>query len=292
MNITYLKHKEIDRTRWDATVATAANSLPYAFSWYLDAVSPQWEALVAGDYEYVMPLPVKRKYGVKYLIQPRWTQQLGVFSVQSVPPAVVRAFLRKIPYLFYAFNLNFGNAYGRAMPNGIIPLQPSYSDIAGRFSQNTRRNIAKAEKNGLQVRTIDYRLLVDFWRGENGDKAQELSDKLPILCQAAVEHRIGCCYGVYAFDNELVAVLMTMETPQRIVYLVPASNRRGKELCAMFFLVNDLLKRYAGTARVFDCEGSRIPGVARFYAGFGARPQPYFSVSRCRPQWLVKLLHR
>lgn len=292
MDIIHLKHHEIDFRRWDETVASAMNTLPYAFSWYLDAVSPQWEALIFADYSYVMPLPVKRKYGVKYVIQPRWTQQLGVFSVQPVSSDTIRAFLRKIPYLSYDFNLNFGNVFGRPLPNGIISLQQSYDEMFRHFSQNTRRNIAKAARNGLQIQSVDYQVLVDFWRSENGDKPHELADKLSPLCAAAAEHRVGHFYGVYTADNELVATLMTLETAQRIVYLVPTSNRRGRALCAMFFLVNELLKQHAGTARLFDCEGSCIPGVARFYAGFGAQSQSYFTVNRCRPQWLVKLLNK
>ena len=35
-----------------------------------------------------------------------------------------------------------------------------------------------------------------------------------------------------------------------------------------------------------------IEGVARFYRGFGAVEQPYGSISRCRPLWLVRLIHR
>jgi hypothetical protein len=266
--------------------------LPYAYAWFLDAVSPQWEALITDNYEFVMPLPVKRKFGIKYVILPRWTQQLGVFSAQPVSHEIIHRFLAKIPYLSYDFNLNFANVYGSKLPNSIISLQQPYETIYKQFTQNTRRNIAKAEKAKLNIQTIDNQDLIDFWRSQNRDKAQELSDKLPNLCKAAVEQNTGHCYGVYTIDNELIATLMTLEAPQRIIYLVPTSNRQGKDLCAMFFLVNELLKTHAGENRVFDCEGSRIPGVARFYAGFGAQPQPYFTVKRCRPQWLVKLINR
>jgi hypothetical protein len=38
-----------------------------------------WEALVADDYEYVMPLRYKTKYAIPYLVQPILTQQLAFF---------------------------------------------------------------------------------------------------------------------------------------------------------------------------------------------------------------------
>lgn len=278
---------------WDATVRVASSGMPYAYSWFLDAVSPQWEALATPDYSYVMPLPIKRKFGIAYVIQPRWTQQLGVFSKESVTTEIVNEFLRHIPYLSYDFNLNFGNVGAfKSLPNRIIDLSASYSVIQQAFSKNTKRNIGKAEQSGLTVQTIDYPILVDFWRSQNGNMPAELGHKLPLLCEAAQQHKMGVSYGVFTPKHDLVATLMTLETDARIIYLVPTSNRLGKELCAMFLLVDYLLKTNAGTAKVFDCEGSQIPGVSRFYEGFGAVLQPYFTVNRCRPKWLVKLLHR
>ena len=61
MEIKYLSHNNIDLKKWDICIQNAYNSLIYAESWYLDIVSPNWEALVYNDYEYVMPLPLKRK---------------------------------------------------------------------------------------------------------------------------------------------------------------------------------------------------------------------------------------
>jgi hypothetical protein len=90
MKIRHLKHSEIDLQKWDSCVQNAANALVYAESWYLDIVSPHWEALVADDYEYVMPLPVKRKFGIPFLVQPPLSQQLGVFSLHIIDKSIVK----------------------------------------------------------------------------------------------------------------------------------------------------------------------------------------------------------
>ncbi len=290
--LRHLTNKEINREAWNRSIALSHNELPYAYVWFLDVVSPQWEALILGDYEYVMPLPVKQKFGIKYLVQPCWTQQLGIFSSQPISAEIMKMFLAKIPYLSYDFNLNFANVSGCEKPNSIIALNRPYEEICKAFTQNTRRNISKAKNANLLVKQIDYQLLVGFWQGNNSYKSAECATMLPLLFEAAKQNNVGRFYGVYTADNELVATLMTLETKHRIVYLVPTSNERGKELSAMFLLVDYLLKMNAETDKIFDCEGSQIAGVARFYAGFGAQSQPYFSVSRCRPQWLVKLINR
>src|ERR1700692_3437990 len=83
--IHYLKHNAIDKRRWDEAIDRAFNGMIYAKSWYLDIVSPQWDALVSDDYRAVMPLTWRRKFGVYYLYQPFFTQQLGVFTT-PLPP--------------------------------------------------------------------------------------------------------------------------------------------------------------------------------------------------------------
>ncbi len=45
--VQYLKHHEIDKQRWDACIQEARNAQIYALSWYLDVVTPGWEAIVA-----------------------------------------------------------------------------------------------------------------------------------------------------------------------------------------------------------------------------------------------------
>ena len=75
MKIQHLRHKDIDFEKWDNAMNLCTNRLCYANSWFLNIVSPKWEALVSEDYNYLMPLPVKRKYKIPYIVQPHLAQQ-------------------------------------------------------------------------------------------------------------------------------------------------------------------------------------------------------------------------
>jgi hypothetical protein len=55
-DIRYLKRNEIDTIQWDNCIHNAPNGLIYARSFYLDTMAENWSALVAGDYQYVMPM--------------------------------------------------------------------------------------------------------------------------------------------------------------------------------------------------------------------------------------------
>ena len=70
-NIKYLRHQEVDKSKWDNCIDKADNGLIYAYSFYLDHMAKQWDALVLNDYEAVMPLTWNKKFGFYYL----WKQR-------------------------------------------------------------------------------------------------------------------------------------------------------------------------------------------------------------------------
>ena len=130
--IQYLTHNQINLNKWDSTIAECGNI--YAYSWYLDIVHPGWEALVEDDYQSVMPLTGGKKFGVNYLYQPYFVQQLGVFSKSSITPEMTQAFLDAIPskYRFAEIRLNEGNAL-----NDNIHLSKGFNKIAVKWEEDS-----------------------------------------------------------------------------------------------------------------------------------------------------------
>ena len=69
MKITYVKRDDIDTAKWDSCIARSVNGIVYAYSWYLDIVAENWDALIGDDYQAVFPLPHNVKYGISYIYQ-------------------------------------------------------------------------------------------------------------------------------------------------------------------------------------------------------------------------------
>ncbi len=113
--IRYLEHEQIDKKKWDDCIARSFNSIIYAFSWYLDIVSEDWDALVEDDFERVMPLTQHKKLFTNYLSQPPFTQQLGIFSIKKLNSEIIDDFIRAIPlrFRFVEINLNSNNKLER-----------------------------------------------------------------------------------------------------------------------------------------------------------------------------------
>lgn len=308
MKILHIRHNQIDKELWDRIVDNAVCSLPYAYSWYLDVVCPGWEALVTPGYEYVMPLPLKRKYGIQYLIQPRWSQQLGVLSAEPPTAGIISSFVRKIPYIFYDFNINHQNCAAirqcsvglpsvllsslcRLRNNYIIDVSGGMQVVRSRYDENTKRSLDKAQKAGLEIDDIEIDEFVRLWKTVNSDKAEELHRKLPDLVYAVNARKMGLFYGAWR-EGVLMAAVFAIRTRDKVYFLAPVSTWQGKECCAMFLLLDYLVKEHCCRHNlIFDCEGSMLDGVARFYKGFGPVNQPYTSVSRGRSTRLVNAVH-
>ena len=110
--IRYVLRRDIDQQLWDKCIDEAPNGLVYGYSAYLDCMADQWDGLVLNNYEAVMPLPYRKKFGIAYLYQPFLTAQLGIFG-HGINSDMVKAFLDNIPsrYRLWAFSMNHHNLF-------------------------------------------------------------------------------------------------------------------------------------------------------------------------------------
>ncbi|MDD3322403.1 MAG: hypothetical protein PHS59_13270 [Paludibacter sp.] len=290
MQLKHLRNSSIDYEKWNECISKSFNSLTYAYSWFLDVVSPGWEALVSENYEYVMPLPAKSKYKIPYLVQPVLTQQLGIFSPNEINEEIVINFIKEIPYYSYELNLNEKNFYSKAFiyPNYILDLNQPYKNLQNSFSKNTKRNIDKAKKLKLVVKKdISLNDFLEFYYGIDKKFLYVQKAILENVIQTGYTNNSVSLYGVYSAQNELIASLFILHSLNRLTYLLPVSNAEGKNSSAMFYLIDYLIKKEANKNICFDFEGSRIEGIARFYRGFGAKNHPYYILKRFRPSFLI-----
>ena len=55
MKLVYLKNKHIDFVKWDKCINNAYNGSIYGYSWFLNIVCPNWDAIVYDNYKAVFP---------------------------------------------------------------------------------------------------------------------------------------------------------------------------------------------------------------------------------------------
>jgi len=286
--LTYIKHQQIDAGKWNRCIENAANSRFYANIWHLDRTAIIWDALIWGDYEFVMPLPVRSKFGFSYVYQPLFCQQLGIFPKpsNSVAELFYRALYDRFRYCDVYLNSQnplvktAGEMEFLPRRNFLLDLKYNYKSLAKSYSTNTKRNIAKANDNHLQfVAGLQLEDYMAFKQSNLIDKiAENEIAKLKSIISFGQYKGFGEIYGVYNPENELCAAVYFCKWKNRVIYLNAASSKTGKELGGMYFLVDNFIKTNAEQELILDFEGSMVPGVARFYSGFGATAETYFQL--------------
>ncbi len=291
--IKYLKYEHIDKEKWDACIRESFNGNLYAYSWFLDVVCEEWEALVEGDYERVFPINFRRKAGIHIIYQPFFTQQLGLFSRSGLSPEVVNAFLEAIPakYRVVDLNLNIHNISScggferRPQVNYELDLIGDYEEIRKNYSKNTRRNLVKAESAGLtMVKDIKPDGIIDLFRANRGKRIKVLKDanylKLKRLMYTAIYKGIGKVYGVYDEQNSLCAGAVFLQSNKKMIFLFSGLSSEGRDRRAMFFLIDNFIREHANKHLTLDFNGSNDEALARFYKGFGSNKIHYTRISR------------
>jgi hypothetical protein len=300
VKVAFLHREDLDEGRWDEVIAQSQAETLYPYTWYLDTVAANWSALVMDDYRFVMPVVWKQKYGLKYIYQPYYTQQLGIFSKEHVDPAVISKVLPVLykKFRFANFNFNAKNLVAEDKTwslydktNYVLDLSPGYNKLSAFFSTNAKRNIKRAITNsGDLEKGVSCEEVIAFKRENDTITRTEGEYKwLHNLLQTLSGKGVGTAYGIRV-DGELIATAFFGFSRTRGIYLVSASNEEGKEQRSMFKIVDAFIREHAGTALKLDFEGSNIPSVARFFAGFGARPEIYQGINFDRlPVFLNKL---
>lgn len=274
----------------------------YAFSWYLDTVSPNWDALIYGDYEAVMPLTHKKKYFIHYLYQPFFTQQLGVFFKESLSQNRLKEFITAIPkkFRFIEIQLNEQNQIlDDTLPitkrkNYLLDLNRQYEKLTKDYNNGAKRNLKKAKKHQLELKTIPFSDVVGFYKLHKASTTKGVKDNdykrlLDIMDQAYNKKKL-LAKGVYTRNNELLACAAFLTHKNRILFLLGTASDLGKEYGAMYQLMDYLIFQFANHKMTLDFEGSEIPGIAQFFKSFGAEKQHYYKLKVNRLPWYLRIL--
>lgn len=286
-HIRYVKREDIDIPRWDACMKQAANRLIYGFSFYLDCMTAEkWDALVFDDYAAVMPLTWRRKYGTRYLYQPAFTQQTGIFSTIPITGPMIEAFLTTATRLFRFAEIffNYGNPYPvfETRCNFILPLDTPYPSLAAQYKKDLVRNLKLAARAGLQYHSgfSDIAGALRGYRKEYGSRLPQLTEDdyrhFENLCEYLQQQGRLLLRAATDRMGQPLATALLARDHKRCYLLQSTTFPAGRDTKANHFLLDRLVDELAGTGNILDFEGSDLPGIAHFYSNFGSRQQHYF----------------
>jgi len=300
--IRYLQQKEIDKKKWDACITNASNGLIYAYSFYLDQMTKNWDALVMNDYETVMPLTWNKKYGFYYLYQPAFIAQLGVFG-NHLNEELVQKFLEHIPAKFKLKEIslndqnNFPSVINGYYPriNHVLDLNKPYEELVKNYRDNHKRNISKAIQLGCIVTKetpVDevIELHEELLRNIDGTKPEDYINFKNLFEQLKSKGQAKT-YAIVQ-KNKVLASAVFFLSHNRTYYILVGNHPDGKTLGASHALIDAFIKDHAGQNLILDFEGSDIRNLAFFYSGFGAKEETYPGIKINNLPWYIKLFKK
>ena len=297
--IKYLTQQQIDREKWDACIERSSNGLIYGYSFYLDNMAKHWDALVLNDYEAVMPLTWNKKYGVLYLYQPPFTQQLGVFSCSLLPEELLPAFISVIKkhFRFAEIFLNFQNQCN-GLPlktNFILSLKEKYDTICKGYGRDAIKNKRRSEKFQLLYGVMDnLHEATELYKFIYASRTKHVKEKdyynFEQLCLYAREKKMLVLRKVTDKHGEMLALALLLQKKNRLYLLQSTTLPAGRLKEANYFLLDNVIREFSNRDMILDFEGSDIPGIAHFYKNFGAVNQPYYFFRHNLLPWPLRSL--
>ncbi len=272
-----ISHKNINREKYQRCILNAINYRIYAEDWYLDIVTEnRWDCLVYNDYEAVMPLPYRKKFLIKYIAQPMFCQQLGVFYAQEIPKEIFTIFEKKLhknitrAYHFNEENTESYQPKGIYRNNFVLDISGEYQEIFSSFSKNRKYDL----KNKSDVKTsedIDINTINQFF--EKKYNHLKINNKIleNLIITASKKNKISQ-KSIVNFNKTIASVLF-LRNSKRIIYLISLRKKDTKSSKEISILINEIIKRQEFD--LLDFEGSEIQGIANFYKSFGAEKKHY-----------------
>ncbi|UOR04287.1 GNAT family N-acetyltransferase [Hymenobacter aerilatus] len=311
MSLRYLPFAALDLAAWDICVHEARPALPYAYAWWLHIVVGHWDAVVevgpTGEYRSVLPLPYKHRPWGKELIQPVFTQQLGLLTTATSRYRDIDKYLLLISgqYTPGYQQLNVDNSLlstASAYKLGQrvtyhLSLTPTFPNLLRAYDPSTQRRLRQnqARPTPLVVQAVTaFEPLISLFKQTKGPAAGLSARhymRLRRLIEAAQQRGQALLYEVRAPepDAELLAASLFIRERNSLIYLFAAASPHGRQLSAPTLLLSHVIAQHAGTpGLVLDFEGSVIPSIARFFANFGAQPVPYGTFTLTSRPWYLQ----
>lgn len=298
--IQYLQHQQIDKKKWDNCINESKNGLIYGYSFYLDAMSPGWDALIIGDYETIMPLTWRKKYTIYYLYQPFFCAQLGIFG-NEISREIVESFLRNVPakFKYWDFYLNQRNLffipeypmYERS--NYVLSLNKDYNQLAANYAQSHLRNIKRSVKQGNYVeKNIPLADVISLAHSQSQAFSplaeKDFNDFSKVFKKLQSDNK-AWTYGVFSKQNKLMASCAFIFSHNRAYYILVGNHPDGRTSGASHLMIDYFIKEYAEQDLLLDFEGSSINSLAFFYKSFGATLEKFAGIKMNRLSRIAKL---
>ncbi len=281
--IEYIKNEDIDRALWDKCIARSVNGSSYAWSWYLDAVCQDWDALVYGKYLAVMPIPLKRFFGFQFYKQPHFLNKTNIYITNNKDVELFSKFSDTLKKHFTGIRIVTGNENlisenkYKKIQSYKLDLIPTYQNITAKYSDGFKKELENIRQKKIFFNTGLFPKGIGLLAGISGKLSGKAVMKLGLLSSVVLRKKSGEIYGAFNKNNRLTAAVLFVSSHYKtnIVYVVQSKEAIKDK--AVYGLINHYIKMHAEKALTLDFFGLKFldPG---FFESIGAVSYPLYKI--------------
>ena len=281
--IERIKYQDIDFEKYNKCVENSVQKNFYCKKPNLDFLSKNWELLVYGDYEAVMPVPFVKKAIFKIVVMPLFCQQLGIFgkSDKTINEEFFK-FLRT-NYNVINYSFNFHNEFENELitkKNFIIPVQE--------YAFLRRKKYFKGRKSTVKTaQYLDFREvfatseILDFIKinFKGLEKESDLDFFMKYLTYLDEKRKLKM-FGSY-FEEQLTNITILIDDDNSYSLLGLINHEGLKVHNGASFLIDRILDQNIET-KTFNFMGGSIRGIEVFFKSFGSDLQEYHVIQNSK----------
>ncbi|HVB86733.1 MAG TPA: GNAT family N-acetyltransferase [Candidatus Dormibacteraeota bacterium] len=293
---------------WDDLVHRSPHGTVFHYSWWLNIAAQKFNILVVRDKHGAMcggvPLPLKRRGGLKLFHAPQLTPFLGpIFDIEGIKEPCDQLFLMRSAGELMAHDMPRFDSF-RCMVGARGPDLQGFlwsgfrAELAYTFRMMAGTSVEQVEahvtRTHLQKLSKAKRLGVSVTKNDDLDAFAKLCkigsvhgnrtlhpDELPIrLWSAALKRRASDFYLARASSNQPIAALLTVHDTRTTYQIVSALDSSQREIPGSYVLLWTALQEALAAKRDFDFEGSALRGVEQYYRRWGPVAVPVWRLEK------------
>lgn len=271
----FLDSSNIDKQKWDELVASSPKNNIFCYSWYLDACTKKWGAIVTKDYTFGFPFAYKNRYLYKKIIQHPFSRNLEYFGLEDKLSEAINMIQQ-----FTKFSFNFNHHLKLKCECKVYQYLNLKEPIVYKkntiriLNKNEGRYTAKITTNSSTILTLYF--ANSFYKIKQAQKNKKFISQ---LISQALTHNKGETIELYDQEGKVVAAAFFLKDKETVCYLIGDCNPEDKKNGVMFSLMDVAIKQYQKEFDVFDFGGSNVESVATFYKKMGGIDQEYYEYS-------------
>lgn len=298
--IDFISNEHIDFKKWDRCIKKAFNGNIYAYSWYLNIVTQNWNALVENDYERVMPLPKSFFAGNEIIMQPKLAGQLGIFSTTTLNEYHISNFFNSIPgkYRYVSLKLNKHNQLQNTLRtadkkvNLDIDLIKPYENLRELYPEMLNELLSYSFKMNYRVVTkVPIDSISKFEQHVSPFYSYIYAENLitmQLIVGAAINNKMGQLCGLYDEQNQLLALAFFVWSHQKATMAFCLFRKKKLQLPALFFLIDDFIRNNSEKNLILHVELNANSKLVSLLEKIGAKKSGCFYYYKNQLPWYLK----